>query len=97
MALVPTVFRIPDAILTPHAIAAISTRLSVVCCPISTSEAMYSATLGEGLSYVDNNQYKSKNSPQISGCPGQNHGNGIDPSSTDCRGGQHSDLIKIGK
>ncbi len=45
MAFVPMVLMTPESMLTPQAIAAISTRVSVRPCPTSANDAMYSATL----------------------------------------------------
>lgn len=47
IAFVPMVFMIPDAMLIPQDIAAISTRVKVRPCPTSAREAIYNAVLAE--------------------------------------------------
>lgn len=51
IAFVPMVLITPDMMFTPHAIAATSTRLSVLPRPTSANEARYRATLNECVSF----------------------------------------------
>ena len=59
MAFVPTVLMAADRMLTPHAMAAISTRVNILPWPTSANEARYSATLIATFSSEFSGTYRS--------------------------------------